>query len=104
MSQQLLSLLDQYICAAQAALDSSKGFEGRNDYLERLSSAQEMRDALLENNLARAASILSSEERSIGWGGLHDSGGDIAHELFMNFSKKLLSLRLANRPDAGFGH
>ena len=97
-------LLDQYITALNACLDSAKDIGDRNYIFERLSAADAMRTEILNANLGRAASILNDEMRTTGWSGFYGEGSEVMGQAFRRFADAVQSARLADRPDAGFGH
>jgi hypothetical protein len=99
-----LSHLDHYVAALQACLASAQGYAERNNCFERLSAAGAMRTELVNGNIGSALTILTEEQRAIGWNGFYSQGGDSVHEAFQRLAEALTIERLAGLPDAGFGH
>src|SRR4051812_9917407 len=104
MDTALLSQLDLYVTALQACLASAQGYAERNNCFERLSAANAMRTELINGNIGSALSILSDEQRAIGWNGFYSKGGDAVHEAFQRLAEAMTTERLAGLPDAGFDH
>jgi len=104
MTIELDILLDEYIEALQAYLATATNVQDRNHCCERLSAADAMRAEIANANLGSAPGILNEEERIIGWNGFYGEGSDTVHQSFRNFAEALQAVRLASRPDAGFGH
>jgi hypothetical protein len=85
----LTALLEHYIAALEAGAASADGFLDRNQYAERLSAAGEIAAAIAAGDLGRAASIVNTEARAIGWDNFAGDSGAGANHAFLDFAATL---------------
>ena len=100
----LAGLVQRYIACLEAGAADAQEYRDRANYAERLSAAGEIAAALNKGDLGRAASIVYTEERAIGWGHLAGVSGGPARDAFAKLRAEVKDARLRDRPDAGFGH
>jgi hypothetical protein len=100
----LSKALDEYERALRVYADGQADAHSRARAAAQLGVVDELRAALDSADLARAASVINTEIRAMGWDGSYGPSDDTVHKAFGILVDALQQARLAGRPDAGFGH